>query len=86
MSTIKEEISQLKETLKQLEEERRNLIKHFQIQEDNYAATFKLFVEKVDLLIKEQEDKIDKLLRVKCDLEAKILGLHEEAAVLQYRW
>ena len=52
MNTLKEEISQLKETLKQLEEERRNLIKHFQIQEDNYAATFKLFVEKVDLLIK----------------------------------
>lgn len=86
MSSLKEEISNLKETLNQLEEERRNLIKHFQIQEDNYSATFKLYVEKVNLLIKEQEDQIDKLLRQKCDLEAKILGESEEAAVLQYRW
>lgn len=86
MSSLKEEISNLKETLNQLEEERRNLIKHFQIQEDNYSATFKLYVEKVNLLIKEQEDQIDKLLREKCLLEAKILGESEEAAVLQYRW
>ena len=86
MSTLKDEILSLKASLNQLEVERRNLIQHFQVQEDNYATTFKQFVEKVELLLKEQEEQIDKLLRQKCDLEARILGLDEEAPVLQYRW
>ena len=86
MSTLKDEILSLKASLNQLEVERRNLIQHFQIQEDNYAATFKQFVEEVELLLKEQEEQIDKLLRQRCDLEDRILGLDEEAPVLQYRW
>ena len=63
MSTLKDKILSLKASLNQLEVERRNLIQHFQVQEDNYAATFKQFVEKVELLSKEQEEQIDKLLR-----------------------
>ena len=86
MSTLKDEILSLKESLKQLELERRNLIQHLQIQEDNYLATFRQFVEKIEQLIKQQEEQIDTLLRQKCDLEARILGIDEEGAVLQYRW
>ena len=36
----------LKKTLQQLEMERRNLLDHFKIQEDSYAATFKTYTEK----------------------------------------
>lgn len=86
MSSLKEEILSLKVTLTQLEIERRNLIQHFQIQEDNYAATFKLFTEKIELLLKQNEDKIEELLKEKCRLEAVILGETEEATVLQYKF
>ena len=86
MSTLKDKILSLKESLKQLELERRNLIQHLQIQEDNYLATFRQFVEKIEQLIKQQEEQIDTHLRQKCDLEARILGIDEEGAVLQYRW
>ena len=55
---MKDEILSLKASLNQLEVERRNLIQHFQVQEDNYAATFKQFVEKVELLLKEQKEQI----------------------------
>lgn len=48
MDSLKAEIASLKESLIQLEAERRNLIQHFQIQEDNYAATFKAYTEKVE--------------------------------------
>ena len=53
----------LKKTLQQLEMERRNILDHFKIQEDNYAATFKTFTEKVELLVKQQEEEIEKLLK-----------------------
>ena len=45
--------------------ERRILLDHFKIQENNYAATFKNYTEQVDLLIKQQEDLIEELLRTK---------------------
>lgn len=86
MSSLKAEISSLKESLSQLETERRNLIRHFKIQEDNYAATFKEYTEKIELLIKQQEDKIEELLKGKCRLEAKILGETEDSPVLQYKF
>ena len=61
MSTLKEEILSLKESLKQLELGRRNVIQHLQVHEDNYAATFRQFVEKVEqLIIVVQEEQIDK--------------------------
>lgn len=65
MSSMKdlEEVMDLKKTLQQLEMERRNLLDHLKIQEDNYAATFKTFTEKVELLIKQQADEIEKHLR-----------------------
>lgn len=88
MSSLQEEILSLKKSLNQLEEERRNLIKHFQIQEDNYFATFKLYEEKVDLLLKQKDDKIEELLKQNCLLEAKIVGEIEEGTVtvLQYKF
>ena len=58
-------------------------IQHLQIHEDNYAATFRQFVERVEQLIVVQEGQIDKHVRQKCDLEARILGLEDNAA-LQY--
>ena len=54
MSSLREEISNLTMTSSQLEEERRNLLKHFQIQEENYAATFKNYENKADLLLKQK--------------------------------
>ena len=83
ISTIKEEILSLRESLKQLELRRRNVIKHLQVHEDNYAATLRQFVEKVEQLIVVQKKQIDKLARQKCDLEARILGLNEVNAALQ---
>lgn len=84
--SLKEEISNLKESLNQLEVERRNLLQHFQIQEDNYASTFKAYSEKVELLLKQQENKIDELLKERCRLEATILGDINDSPVLQYRF
>lgn len=86
MDSLKAEIASLKESLMQLEAERRNLIQHFQIQEDNYAATFKAYTEKVECMIKLQADKIDDLLKEKCRLEATILGELENSPVLQYKF
>ena len=43
--------------------ERRNLLDHFKIQEDNYTATFKMYSEKVELLIKQQADEIEEYLK-----------------------
>ena len=87
MSALKEEIKNLKETLRQLEMERQNLLDHFKIQEDNYAAIFKKYTEKVELLIKQQEDQIEELLKEKCVLEAVVRGDNlEESPVLQYRF
>ena len=65
MSTIKdlEEVMSLKGNLQRLEMERRNLLDHFKVQEDNYAATFKMYSEKVELLIKQQADEIEKHLK-----------------------
>ena len=65
MSTIKdlEEVMSIKENLQRLEMERRNLLDHFKIQEDNYAATFKMYSEKVELLIMKQADIIEKHLK-----------------------
>ena len=86
MDSLKTEIASLKESLIQLEAERRNLIQHFQIQEDNYAATFKAYTEKVECMIKLQENKIEDLLKEKCRLEATILGELENSPVLQYKF
>ena len=58
-------------------------IQHLQIHEDNYAATFRQFVERVEHLIVVQEGQIDKLASHNCDLEARILGLNEDNAALQ---
>lgn len=84
MSTLRKEISDLTITLHQLAEERENLLKHFQIQEVNYGATFKIYENKVEALLKEKDEQIEKLLKEKCVLEAKILG--EDAPVLQYKF
>ena len=43
--------------------ERRNLLDHFKVQEENYAGTFKMYSEKVELLIKQQADQIEKHLK-----------------------
>lgn len=86
MSALKEEIMSIKVTLQQLELERKNLLDHFRIQEDNYVVTFKEYSEKVELLIKQQENKIEELLKDKCRLEATILGDIEESSVLQYKY
>ena len=84
MSTLKEEILSLKESLKQLELGRRNVIQHLQVHVDNYAATFRQFVEKVEqLIIVVQEEQNNKLASHNCDLEARILGLNEDNAALQ---
>ena len=58
MSTLKEEILSLIESLKQLELGRRNLIQHLQIHEDDYAATLRQFVERVERRIIVQEEQI----------------------------
>ena len=71
MSSLHEEISSLTITLSQLEEERKNLLKHFQIQEENYAATFKNYENKVDLLLKQEEEQVEKLFKEMCFLEEK---------------
>lgn len=84
MATLREQISDLTITLNQLAEERKNLIKHMQIQEDHYEATFKKYEDKVEALLKGKDEHIDKLLKEKCLLEAKILG--EDAPVLQYKF
>lgn len=84
MSTIKEQIADLTITLNQISEERKNLIKHLLIQEENYDVHFKNYENKVDTLLKEKDEEIDKLLREKCLLEARILG--EDAPVLQYKF
>ena len=76
MSTLKEEILSLKESLKQLELGRRNVIQHLQVHEDNYAATFRQFVEKVEqLLIVVQEGQIDKLASHNCVWKLEYLVL-----------
>ena len=77
MSKPKEEILSLKESFKQLELERRNLMHHLQVHVDNYATTFRQFVETVEQV---QEEQIDKLARQNCDLEARILCLDEDNA------
>ena len=85
MGTLKEEILSLKETFKQLELES-ILFQHLQIQEDYYLITFRPFIIKIEQMIKQQEEQIDTLLRQKCYLEARILGLNDEGAILQYQW
>ena len=57
-----------------------NLLKHLQIQEENYSVTLKNYENKLDQLLKQKDEEIDKLLREKCCLEATILG--EEVPVL----
>ena len=56
--------------------ERRNPLGHFQIQEDNYAATLKTYTEMMELLIKQQADEIEKLLKkmLKLQIESCPLG------------
>ena len=78
MSSLREEISNLTITLSQLEEERRNLLKHFQIQEEN----FKNYENKVDLLLKQKEEQIEQLFKEKCLLEAKLVSNAERTTVL----
>lgn len=84
MASLREEISDIKITLSQIEEERQNLLKHLQIQEENYSVTLKKYEDKIDQLLKQKEEEIDKLLREKCRLEATVLG--EDAPVLQYKF
>ena len=82
MSSLCEEISNLTITLSQLEEERRNLLKHFQIQEENYAFTFKNYENKVDLLLKQKEEQVEKICKEKCLLEGKLVSYVERTTVL----
>ena len=49
--------------------ERKNLLQHFKIQEDNFEATFNSYTGKVELLLKEKENKIEELLKEKARLE-----------------
>ena len=51
MSTLKEDILNLKDPHQQLELEKRNLFKHLQVHENNYAATLRQHVEKVEHII-----------------------------------
>ena len=67
-SSLRQEMS-----LELLEFERRNLLQHFKIEKDNYAATFKSYAEKVGLLLTEQEYQIEELSREKSRLEAGLL-------------
>ena len=71
-SSLYKEVLELKTTLEVLESERRNLLQHFNIQEDNYAATFKSYVEKLGSLLKEQENQIEDLSREKSRLESRV--------------
>lgn len=114
MSSLLEEISDLKKTLDLLKQEKENLITHFElyvqeqlstvkklvesleqgkglvdqlkVQENNYLSTFSTYAEKVNLVFKQNSEKVDALMKEKCLLEAKILGESEEASVLQYKW
>lgn len=79
-SSLRQETFELKATLELLEVERRSLLEHFKIQEDNYAATFKAYVEKLGLLLKEQENQIDELSKEKSRLEARISFLEASLA------
>ena len=72
-SSLRQEMSELKVSLELLQFERRNLLEHFKIQEDNYAVTFKSYAEKVGLLLTEQEYQIEELSREKSRLEARLL-------------
>ena len=70
----------LKENLQRLEMERRNLLAcldHFKVQKDNYDATFKMYSKKVELLIKQQADGIEKHLKefLKLQIEKMSLGV-----------
>ena len=58
ISSLKEEILSLRESLKQLELGRRNLSQHLQVDENNYLATFRQFVEKVSNLLLFRKDKL----------------------------
>ena len=58
LSTLKEEIVSLRESLKQLELGRRNLSQHLQVHENNYLVTFRQFVEKVSNLLLFRKDKL----------------------------
>ena len=77
----------LKENLQRLEMKRRNLLDHFKVQEDSSAATFKIYSEKMDLLIKQQADEIEKHLKdfLKLQIEKNVLrgDNFEENIVLQ---
>ena len=84
MASLREEISDIKITLSQIEEKCKNLLKHLQIQEENYSVTLKNYENKLDQLLKQKNEEIDKLLREKCRLEATTLG--EEDPVLQYKF
>ena len=57
-----------------------NLLKHLQIQDENYSVVLKNYENK---FLKQKDEEIDKLPREKCRLEATILG--EEDPVLQYK-
>ena len=71
-SSLYKEVLELKTTLEVLESEKRNLLQHFNIQEDNYAATFKSYVEKLGSLLKEQENQVEDLSRQKSRLESRV--------------
>lgn len=71
-SSLYKEVLELKTTLQVLESERRNLLQHFNNQEDNYAVTFKFYVEKLGSLLKEQENQIEDLSREKSRLESRV--------------
>lgn len=81
MSSLREEIQNCKASLDQLEIERRNLIQHFQIQEDNYTAMFKSYHENVERLLKQKDDIIAELQKEKNKLEAFVLGETKEVTI-----
>lgn len=81
MTTLREEIESWKVSLDQLEVERRNLLQHLKIQEDNYSVVFKSYVEKVELLLKHKDNKIEELMAEKSKLEAFVLGQSREVTI-----
>ena len=68
-SALQREISDFTVRLHQLAEEQENLLKHFQIQDANYNATFTMYENKVEALLKVKDEPIEKLSKEKYVLE-----------------
>ena len=74
MANVREEILDIKITLGQICEEKSDLLKALRVQEDNFSYYFRIYQDKVEVLLKEKDDKFDLLLRENCQLNARIRG------------